>query len=61
MLVEQQAQLGSERPMTFDGSPSMPSTKTAAAAVERERAGHLERLAGGDVGVDLLVGHRRRR
>ena len=40
-------------PITLDGSPSMPVDEPAAEAVEGERAGHRERLAGGEVGLQF--------
>ena len=46
---------GSDRPTTFDGSPSIPSTKEPPRRVEGEAAGDAQRLAGGDVGLDLLT------
>ena len=42
--------------MTLLGSPSMPVDERGGPAVEGERAGDGERLAGGHVGVDLGVG-----
>ena len=49
---------GSDSPTTLPWSPSIPSTNGPAVAVEGEGAGDGERLAGGDVGLDLGVGRR---
>ena len=49
------AAVGSDSPTTVCGSPSMRSMNGRAEAVDRERAGDLERLARRDVGVDLGV------
>ena len=49
----------SESPTTVDGSPSTRRMNGPAEAVDRERARDEQRLAGGDVGVDLGVVERR--